>query len=70
MAYVELEPGHTPSQELAKEIINSTNDLLAKYKLPRELVFMDAIPRTPTGKMIKKEMRKSYPDYKNKFKLI
>ncbi len=70
VAYVELEPGHTPSLELGKEIINSTSDLLAKYKLPREVVFMDAIPRTPTGKMIKKEMRKSYPDYKNKFKMI
>jgi 2-aminobenzoate-CoA ligase len=70
VAMVELEPGHTPSQELAKEIINSTTDLLAKYKLPREVCFLDAIPRTPTGKMIKKDMRKHYPDYKNKFKLI
>ncbi len=70
VAYVELEPGHTPSQELAKEIINSTTDLLAKYKLPREVVFMDLIPRTPTGKMIKKEMRKSYETYQNKFKMI
>jgi 2-aminobenzoate-CoA ligase len=70
VAYVELEPGHTPSQELAKEIINSTTDLLAKYKLPREVVFLDSIPRTPTGKMIKKVMRNSYDTYKNKFKMI
>ena len=70
VAYVELEPGHTPSQDLAKEIINSTTEWLAKYKLPREVVFLDAIPRTPTGKMIKKEMRKSYSEYKNKFKMM
>jgi 2-aminobenzoate-CoA ligase len=70
VAMIELEPGHSPSQELAKEIINSTTDLLAKYKLPREAVFLDAIPRTPTGKMIKKDMRKHYSDYQNKFKLI
>ncbi len=70
VAMVELEPGNTPSMELAKDIINSTTDLLAKYKLPREVVFLDAIPRTPTGKMIKKEMRKNYGEYKNKFKMI
>ncbi|HAY21094.1 MAG TPA: AMP-dependent synthetase [Desulfobacterales bacterium] len=70
VAMVELEPHHTPSLDLAKEIINSTTDLLAKYKLPREVVFLPSIPRTPTGKMIKKEMRKSYPEYKDKFKLL
>ena len=32
VAYVELEPGHTPSQELAKEIINSTTDLLGQIQ--------------------------------------
>ncbi len=65
VAMVELETGNTPSQELAKEIINSTTDLLAKYKLPREVVFLESIPRTPTGKMIKEEMRKHYQDYRN-----
>jgi 2-aminobenzoate-CoA ligase len=67
VAMVELEPGHTPSQELASDIIKSTMDVLATYKLPREVVFMDAIPRTPTGKIIKKDLRKHYPEYPNKF---
>jgi 2-aminobenzoate-CoA ligase len=67
VAMVELEPGHTASQELANEIIKSTMDVLATYKLPREVVFLDAIPRTPTGKIIKKELRKEYPEYANKF---
>jgi 2-aminobenzoate-CoA ligase len=67
VAMVELEPGHTASQELASEIIKSTMDVLATYKLPREVVFLDAIPRTPTGKIIKKELRKEYPEYANKF---
>jgi 2-aminobenzoate-CoA ligase len=67
VAMVELEPGHTASQELASEIIKSTMDVLATYKLPREVVFLDAIPRTPTGKIIKKELRKDYPEYANKF---
>jgi 2-aminobenzoate-CoA ligase len=67
VAMVELEPGHTASQELANEIIKSTMDLLATYKLPREVVFLPAIPRTPTGKIIKKDLRKHYPEYTTKF---
>ncbi|MBM4286394.1 MAG: acyl--CoA ligase [Deltaproteobacteria bacterium] len=67
VATVELEPGHTPSQELASEIIKSTMDVLATYKLPREVIFMDSIPRTPTGKIIKKDLRKKYPEYPTKF---
>lgn len=67
VAMVELEPGHSPSQELASDIIKSCMDVLATYKLPREVVFMDAIPRTPTGKIIKKDLRKKYPEYPNKF---
>ncbi len=67
VAMVELEGGQTPSQDLANDIIKSTMDVLAVYKLPREVVFLDAIPRTPTGKIIKKDLRKNYPEYPNKF---
>jgi len=67
VAMVELEPGHTASQELASDVIKSTMDVLGMYKLPREVVFLDAIPRTPTGKILKKVLRKDYPEYTNKF---
>jgi 2-aminobenzoate-CoA ligase len=67
VAMVELEPGHTASQELANDIIKSTMDLLAMYKLPREVVFMASIPRTPTGKILKKVLRKDYPEMATKF---
>ncbi|HKG04468.1 MAG TPA: AMP-binding protein, partial [Conexibacter sp.] len=30
---------------------------LARYKLPREIVFLDAIPRNPTGKVLKRELQ-------------
>jgi 2-aminobenzoate-CoA ligase len=68
VAMVELEGGHAASQDLASDVIKSTMDVLATYKLPREVVFLDAIPRTPTGTIIKKELRKDYPEYPNKFK--
>jgi|UniRef100_A0A7C3WQE9 2-aminobenzoate-CoA ligase len=67
VAVVELEPGYTPSQELANDIVKSCMDVLATYKLPREVVFLEAIPRTPTGKIIKKDLRKYYPEYPVKF---
>ncbi len=70
VAMVELEGGHEASQDLAKDIVNSCLDVLAKYKLPREVVFLPSIPRTPTGKIIKKDLRRLYPEYPNKFKLI
>jgi fatty-acyl-CoA synthase len=31
---------------------------IAKYKLPRRFVFIDALPRTPYGKVVKEELRK------------
>ena len=33
---------------------------LAKYKLPKEYVFMDALPRTPYGKVVKSELVERY----------
>ena len=67
VAMVELEPGNTASQELASDIIKSCLDVLGMYKLPREVVFMDSIPRTPTGKILKKVLRKDYPEYPTKY---
>jgi fatty-acyl-CoA synthase len=31
---------------------------IAKYKVPRRFIFMDALPRTPYGKVVKEELRK------------
>jgi fatty-acyl-CoA synthase len=33
---------------------------LARYKIPKKISFVDAIPRTLTGKILKKELRKLY----------
>jgi fatty-acyl-CoA synthase len=42
------------------ELIDFLAGRLAKYKLPRELVFVDALPRTPYGKVVKGELRSKY----------
>jgi fatty-acyl-CoA synthase len=32
-------------------------DHLARYKVPREVIFLDVLPRNPTGKILKRELR-------------
>ncbi|HTZ16166.1 MAG TPA: hypothetical protein VMC78_21555, partial [Mycobacterium sp.] len=38
-------------------IKNHVKDQLAKYKVPREVIFLDELPRNPTGKILKRELR-------------
>jgi len=35
---------------------------LARYKIPKKITFVEAIPRTLTGKILKKELRRMYGD--------
>jgi 2-aminobenzoate-CoA ligase len=50
-AYVVLQPGNTGSPELVKDIQDFVKRELAPYKYPREIEFVDALPRTDTGKV-------------------
>ncbi len=38
-------------------IKNYVKENLARYKVPREVVFLDELPRNPTGKILKRELR-------------
>jgi acyl-coenzyme A synthetase/AMP-(fatty) acid ligase len=33
---------------------------LAKYKVPREFVFVESLPRTAYGKVVKRELQERY----------
>jgi len=44
----------------AEELTDFLAARLAKYKIPREIVFVDALPRTAYGKVVKGELRKQY----------
>jgi acyl-coenzyme A synthetase/AMP-(fatty) acid ligase len=59
-ACVQLADGREPSDELADELIAFTKDSIAAYKAPRSVDFVDELPRTPTGKLVKGELRKKY----------
>jgi acetyl-CoA synthetase len=57
-AFVVLQPGNVPSDELTEEIQNHVRGRLAPYEYPREIEFIDALPMTTTGKVQRKELRK------------
>lgn len=42
------------------ELINWARERIAGYKLPKSVDFIDALPRNPTGKILKRELRKTY----------
>ncbi len=59
-AVVELMPGSTPSSDLADDIESFARQHLAGYKIPRSIDFIDELPRLPTGKLYKRQLRAQY----------
>ncbi|MBE1537400.1 AMP-binding protein [Actinomadura algeriensis] len=59
-AAVELTEGAEPSDALTGELIAHVRDKLAGYKAPRSIDFVEAMPRTPTGKLYKRLLRDPY----------
>ncbi len=59
-AVVEPAAGVAPSPELADELLAHCEIMLARYKLPRSIDFVDAMPRDPNGKLYKRTLRDPY----------
>lgn len=59
-AVVQLGPGQAPSDALAAELVAYCQSKLAKYKCPRSVDFVDALPRMPNGKLLKRDLRARY----------
>ncbi|WP_082145407.1 benzoate-CoA ligase family protein [Microvirga massiliensis] len=57
-AYVVLQAGHSPGGDLVKAIQEHVKAEIAPYKYPRVIDFVDALPRTPTGKLQRFELRR------------
>ena len=51
-----------------REIIEWTRERLAHYKCPKSVDFMDALPRNPGGKILKRALREPY--WKDKARAI
>jgi len=56
-AVVSLKPTETLSEQ---EIINFLKERLARYKVPKSVVFLDQLPRNAAGKVLKNNLREQY----------
>jgi fatty-acyl-CoA synthase len=58
-AIVVVKEGHTLNEE---EIIEFCQGKLARYKIPKSAAFVDLLPRTAAGKVLKRELRQQLGD--------
>jgi len=56
-AFVVLREGYQPSDELADELREHVRTRLAPHEMPREIEFIDDLPRTTTGKIMRRALR-------------
>jgi len=56
-AFIVLKPEHAPSDALAADIRDFVRTHLSAHEYPREIAFIDAMPMTTTGKVIRRLLR-------------
>jgi len=56
-AFVVLRPGYAPAPALARALQDWTKAQIAPYKYPRAIEFVEALPRTETGKLQRFKLR-------------
>jgi acyl-CoA synthetase (AMP-forming)/AMP-acid ligase II len=54
VAYVVLSPAATATPD---ELVEHCRGQLAKFKVPKDVVLIEALPRNPSGKVLKRELR-------------
>ena len=54
VAFVVLRPGTAATADALMEHCRAR---LARYKVPKEITFLDALPRNPSGKVLKRDLR-------------
>ncbi len=59
-AVVQLRDGVEPSDELAADLISHVRDRVAHFKAPRSVDFVDELPRSATGKLVKRTLQARY----------
>ena len=59
VAFVALRNGFTDSAKLGEELCAFVADRLTHYKQPREVHFIEAVPKTASGKILRRELRKT-----------
>ncbi len=62
LAAIVLRPQAEPSLATARAIAGYAADVLARLKLPQRIVFLDALPRLETGKLLRRVLKERYRD--------
>ncbi len=62
-AYIVLRTGHVPSDELAAALQDHVRVRLAAHEVPRRVTFVEDLPRTTTGKVMRRELREAGPSH-------
>lgn len=57
-AFVVLKPGYSPSEELKRELIQHVRDTLGPIVVIRDLRFVNMLPKTRSGKIMRRVMRR------------
>lgn len=60
LAAVKTAPGVVGGDDVAQRLQTFVREHLAGYKVPREFRFVDDLPRTPTGKLVKGPLRQKF----------
>jgi long-chain acyl-CoA synthetase len=58
-AFVVLREGQASDETMKRALCGFVADRLTHYKQPREVHFVEAVPRTPSGKILRRELRKT-----------
>nr|WP_281372518.1 hypothetical protein [Halomonas glaciei] len=57
-AFIVLAEGHEPTEELSEELKSHVKKHLAAHEYPREITYIDELPQTATGKIVRRELKK------------
>jgi long-chain acyl-CoA synthetase len=57
VAFVVLRASQDPSDRIGRELCGFVGDRLTRYKQPAEVRFVDSVPRNPSGKILRKDLR-------------
>ena len=58
-AFVVLKPGYQKGAAMVEELQQHVKRVIAPYKYPRAVEFVEALPRTETGKLQRFKLRKA-----------
>jgi acyl-coenzyme A synthetase/AMP-(fatty) acid ligase len=56
-AFVVLKPGFVPGEDLVQALQQHVKASTAPYKYPREIEFLEGLPKNPAGKLLRRVLR-------------